>query len=380
MPYLFGGDEVSLPTALRAFVPAQVVREFAARPEAEQESEKLSHFEYYRLCLFAHYLTVATPVPTDVDNQIRLKLWPRGLALESALAMARLILESRTWDFSAVTTRTAWGAKGTPSEREMLCGHHGEWFTVAVGAYAALGHYRSSEAAQVRKGLFEALLAEIDRHSEVFGSLWRAEDGLGCLRAAAAIAHNFGDFDRVVDMWELAVDDPLRLDYYKLSTTPLDSRGKLRYLGRLWTAGELYKSVIDGSSMALENHRHFALRKPRSLRRHYELLLPMGPFFDDWGTRCARLLSGGAIGDAGALDEVLEALVQGWLRLPKTVGYGRALRGMAAQGGELQRRIESHPDLNGHFHRQVIALPRDRFERRWNEQALTLLDEIPSRA
>src|SRR4051812_38057830 len=35
----------------------------------------LSRSEYFRLCLSAHYATVATFVPTDLDQTIRLKLW-----------------------------------------------------------------------------------------------------------------------------------------------------------------------------------------------------------------------------------------------------------------------------------------------------------------
>src|SRR6185436_12482194 len=82
--------------------------------------------------------------------------------------------------------------------------------------------------------------------------------------------------------------DPLRLEHHGLATTPFDSDRNLRQKGRLWVAGELYKSTIDGSSMALENHRHFALRKPKCLRKSPALLIPTGPFFDDWGRRVAE--------------------------------------------------------------------------------------------
>jgi len=54
---------------LGAFPPAKVLRN-------SDLSVPLTHFEYYRLCLSSHYLSCGTPVPTDVDNQIRLKLWP----------------------------------------------------------------------------------------------------------------------------------------------------------------------------------------------------------------------------------------------------------------------------------------------------------------
>ena len=68
MPYLFEGAVVGFPPAdtLRAYEPGQ----------------PLTHFEYFRLCLSSHYLSCATPVPTDVDNQIRLKLWPKALPVD----------------------------------------------------------------------------------------------------------------------------------------------------------------------------------------------------------------------------------------------------------------------------------------------------------
>src|SRR5688500_16620868 len=87
MPYLFAQEDAAV-----AFPPAAVLRDFASRVD-----EPLSHFEYFRLCLSSHYLTCATPVPTDVDNQIRRKLWPAELPLETALEMAELVLASRSW-------------------------------------------------------------------------------------------------------------------------------------------------------------------------------------------------------------------------------------------------------------------------------------------
>ena len=107
--------------------------------------------------------------------------------------------------------------------------------------------------------------------------------GGAALQASAAIAHNFGDLDRVMDMWNLAPFDPLKLRFYKLGVKPFDADGKLRHQGRLWVAGELYKSPIMGSSMAAENHRHFALRKPKCLRRS-ELGVPSA----SWRSRAAR--------------------------------------------------------------------------------------------
>ena len=369
MPYLFEAAVEGTP--LGRFSPAQVLRSYEG-----QASEALSHFEYFRLCVCSHYLTCGTPVPTDVDNQIRHKLWPAELPLETALTMADLVLESRSWDFTVVTARFVRGAAQTPWQSEALSGHLGEWFTLSSAAYCALGQYRDPRAQAKRQQLFEAIGDEVRRHSEIFGTLWRAKEGLACLKASAGIAHNFGDLDRVMDMWDLAVGDPLRLEFYKLATVPFDSNRKLRHLGRLWVAGELYKATIEGSSMALENHRHFALRKPKCLRQSPELLIPTGPFFDDWGRRVARHWVAQGGGPSENTIEVALALKQGWERLPRTVGYGRALRGM----------LEVHPALDvdslkkAHATRAVLETPQERFEKKWAEEALKHMEDIPSRA
>ena len=354
VPYLLAPEADRYP--ISRFPGTAFMKAYAEAPE-----KPLSHFEYFRLCLSAHYLTCATPVPTDVDNQIRVKLWPRELPLETALQMSDLILESRHWDFSQVSPRVLHG----------LCGHHGEWFTVATGAYCALGQYADPRAIDKRKELLDQIAQETLRHSDAFGALWRANQGLDALKVSAHIAHNFGDMDRVMDIWELHAGDPLRLHFYKLGSVPFDANRNLRYQGRLWVAGELYKSPIQGSSMAMENHRHFALRKPRCLRRSPRLWIHTGPFFDDWGRSVAETLQAGGSGDPGAADvgEVLEALQHGWQRLPGTLGYGRALRGM-------RERIPSL-DIGRH---KTFEVDQQRFEKLWSDEAVRLMDDIPSRA
>jgi hypothetical protein len=363
MPYLFDGADA----ALASLPPARVVLDIVP-------GRALSHAEYFALCLSAHYLTCATLVPTDVDNAIRLKLWPEGLPLATALEMGALVVASHDWDFTPLGARVCMGAPGSAWADAPLHGHFGEWFTVACAAYAALGRYRAAEAKTLREQLFAAIVAECERHAQIFGSLWRAKDGLGALRATATIAHNFGDLDRVMEMWALPVADPLRVRCGGLTTRPFDAEGALRLEGRLWTAGELYKATIDGSSMALENHRHFALRKPRVLRSTPALRVPLGPFFDAWGEEVARRVEG------EALDEVITALVEGSERLPKTVGYGRALAGIVAARPEARTapalaKLAKAPRVKALFKES-----RADFEARWAGRALALLDEIPSRA
>ena len=353
MPYLFDEKTGGLP--LGQFPPAQTLRAYQAEPP-----KSLSHLEYFCLCLSAHYLTCGTPVPTDVDNQIRQKLWPKALPLDVARSMAELVLVSRHWDFSLVTTRHI----------QRLSGHLGEWFTVATGAYCALRKYKEPAAKELAETIFQQILDELTQHSETFGALWLARDGLGCLKAASCIAHNLGDLDRVMDMWELAADDPLRVSSYKLSSLPHDSAGKLRHHGRLFMAGELYKAPLDGaSSLALENHRHYALRKPRCLRQSPAFLLPTGPFYDSWGAQVAEGLS------KEDRAEVLETLMRAWERQPGSLGYGRGLRGMLERHADLKI-----TDLTRVSERsECLALAKGEFEKKWAEAALKQIATLYAR-
>ena len=370
MPYLFNPSSFE-ELELGKLPAATVIRDYDLQPQKE-----LSHFEYFRLCMCAHLLSCATPTPTDVDNQIRKKLWPKELPLEVALQMSDWVLEAQLWDFTLVSERYSLGVKGSDWENVVLGGHQGEWFTLAGAAYCALLQYVDQKARLKSAQIFQAISEEVRKHSEVFGSLWRSNQGTECLKACANIAHNFGDLDRVMDMWELPGDDPLRVEFYKLTVQPFNTEGKLRYMGRLWVAGELYKAEIERSSIAFENHRHFALRKPKCLKQYRKLLIPNGPFFDNWGTQVAQIL--GVDGGSGseALHEVLDALIHGWARLPKTVGYGRALSGIFKVYPEL--RSERAQELKAH--RNLIEMEQARFEKKWNDRALILMDDIPSRA
>ncbi len=366
-PWLF--EKAWSTQELSALPPIAILKDYAESVSNSGQGRPLNHLEYFQLCLSAHYLTCATPVPTDVDNQIRKKLWPAELPVEVAIEMASWVLGAIRWNYQPVSARFSFGAAGTPWETQALDGHLGEWFTVACGAYCALKQWDSSAAKQKRVELLDAIRDETHRHSEVFGSVWRSGDGMGCLLASVSIAHNFGDLDRVMDQWELSVDDPLRLEFYKLGSQPLQTDGKLRHQGRLWSAGELYKASVGGSSMTAENHRHFALRKPRIIRTRPDFLIPMGPFLDDWGANLGRNVS---LSDQ---TEVVEALTQGWQRLPGTSGYGRALLGLHSVHPETPL-----PEFKkGNPYRKLLQTSKEDFQVTWATGALEQLDEIPSR-
>jgi hypothetical protein len=269
---------------------------------------ELTHFDYFSLCLSSHYSTVATFVPTDVDNQIRKHLWQAPVDVTER--MADLVLASHSWDFRPLTARYQ------EFRGDYVCGHQGEWFSVAVGAYAA----HKDRKPGLAKLLAERIFEEVSFEAKLFAALRKARDGIGLLQASTAIAHNLGDLDRVIDQWDLPADDYLRVQVYKLGH---ERAGRFPLQEVLFEAGNLNKAF-----MASENHRHYPLRRPRGLRRSRSFLLPLGPFFDEWGA---------VVGASRELEErdkieIAEALLEGFVKLssPKVplYGYARALRGM----------------------------------------------------
>jgi hypothetical protein len=261
---------------------------------------------------------------------------------------AELVLESLAWDYSGVTGRLVRLTDGS-----LLSTHEGTWFSVAVGAYAACRNV----IAALAKRVLEAMIKEARREFDVFAALADSGDGIAILKASALIAHNFGDLDRVADQWELAPDDPLRLSVYDAAKP-----GSSLFEGLLGWAGKLNKLFLSA-----DNHRHYPLRAARALRKSAELLIPVGPFFDDWGKTVARhpALSREDVG------EVARALTRGWQRLHCPAGYARALAGILevfpggrqALGrllpGADRRMLESGPL------KAAIDVPQARFEAQW---------------
>lgn len=338
------------------------------RETGNNPSRTLTHAEYYALCLSAHHATVGTFVPTDVDNQIRFKLWNPGLPTETLTDMAKIVLQSGEWDPSAVTTRIVL----SPKTGEPLSGHKGEWFSTAAAAYCSLRKRAPETAAEVAG----AIVREVQREAQILLDLKAAKNGLEALKASTLIAHNLGDLDRVLEMWNLSDQDALKQAVFKLGHD-----GPERFGGVMRVAG-----ILNKSGMADENHRHFALRGPKCLRKSHDFLLPIGPFFDHWGNRISRHpgLSPKEIG------EITEALVVGWEKLqspsPLTgktpVGYARALSGIleGVAGGfkALSRHIPAKTErlLKSGPLRIQIQTPQARFEEQWGQNGLKLLNSL----
>jgi hypothetical protein len=342
----------------------------------DEQLQALSHFEYFRVCVSAHFGTVSSFVPTDVDNQIRFRLWPPQLPIETLRQMARLVLDAVHWDLTVVSDRYVRG----PATQRVLSGMSGEWFSVAAAAYCAI----RKKDPELAKELEQAIRCELIREAEIFSEFARARDGVGLLKAATTIAHNLGDLDRVMDQWNLEADDLLRVDCYKAGhddqALPKDQvlRDARRWLVQ---AGHLNKEQLAVTSMADENHRHFALRAAKCLRRSRDLLLPVAPFYDEWGARVGRhpALS------PEDVAEVVLCLMEGFEKLKpvgRTQTYPRALAGIESTfSGGLNRLCQYLPakaakTLRSGQLRTYCSVPRKRFEEQLAAHALSKLKSL----
>ena len=298
-----------------------------------------------RLRLAAHYATVATFVPTDVDAHIRHHMWTSVATHETFTRAKACIDEAGARDASIVSARVT----------EELSGHDGEWFSVRAGALGrALVLGFGAEAAV----LAAEIDAELDREQRVFAAAIAAgAPAKTVLALATTIAHNLGDLSRVVDAWPKAA----RASELHARFSRLGHADGARCCRECFVAGALTKEL-----MALENHRFLALRKPRALRRSRALLLPIGPWFDAWGeTVCRSEL----LQDTDRA-EVVEALVELHLRSPAQEGCLRALAaihretrgGLGWYSAALPARLRK--EVGRGRIRDAIDVPRERFETR----------------
>lgn len=304
-------------------VAARTVRD-AARVETVWKTEP-ANLDYLRLLLSAHYLTVGTFCPTDVDARIRHHVW---LEIEEAERLERaldVVDEIAALDPRLVSARVVTHEDGTYS------GHDGEWFSVRAGALGrALALPGGGESARLAERIEAVIEAELAREAAMFEGRVRAGDVVGALSACTILAHNVGDLSRVVDAWpKKPENETVRQRYVRLGHEP----DRTRFNGTFYVAGMLNKSV-----MAIENHRFLALRAPRALRRSRSLLLPIGPFFYDWGQTVARAL------DEEERAEVVAALLETHLSRVEQAGVLRALAGIAeASVGPWDRLVSQLP-------------------------------------
>jgi hypothetical protein len=316
---------------------------------AQEASGPFDHLRYYEFCLVAHFTSVGGFVPTDVDNQIRKKIWQTSPNLDMSLEMAKLAMEMGGWDILPVCGKFV----RSTTQESYISGLEGEWLGVAAAAYGAL-RKRAPERAQDFLLAIERVLKKEER---IFSELLGAQKNLDVLRAATLIAHNLGDLDRVMDLWDLPKEDPLKKRFYKLGHEANPEFGE----------AFLFAGALNKKHLAAENHRNFPLREPRALRQKKEYLLPVSPFLDDWGALLARDRDL----EGRDLSEIITALIKGLERVPGSIAYGRALAGMASAFPNGFREfakflpVKLAKELEAGPVRSLASISRERFENEW---------------
>ncbi len=307
-PFLFAGEiETSLPK-----------REYLAKLQFYKKNLKalknIDLAEYFHICLCAHWTTAGTFVPTDVDNQIRESLWKHGTIQKYIDRMARLTIDSWTWDYSPVTNRKSYNRLND----EVMSTHEGTWLSVAIGAYCALVKNKKKELSEEMAAV---ILAEIKKEEQILLQLRDDRDHINFLRAAPLMAHNFGDLNRVMDQWQMDENDPFHKRIYKLGHRLNENYDKIL----------AYTGSVNKEFSSKENHRHMSMRQPKCLRRSNDFLIPVGPFMDKWGQD---------LGKSSKLElhekaEIVGAFYEGYKRQDQAFGYIRAFKSLvdSLEGG-----------------------------------------------
>jgi hypothetical protein len=280
--------------------------------------------EYFAFCLACHHATVATYVPTDVDSKIRGLLWRQSPDVESRRRMFEVTLASLRWSIEGISKRATELAGVGP-----VSGHNGEQLSVLAGA---LGQFLKRGDGEYAALAAEAIDAELRREAAEFTYAMKHRGcELDALRLAATLTHNVGDLDQGISFWPtMATHDEARRRFHRLA-----HENTALYEGAFARAARIYKGV-----MSTEGHRNYPLRGIKALRRSPELLLPLGPFLDDWGAVVATH----PVLDWQDRADVLAALIHGCRTIANQRGYYRAIHGMvAALGGNVERVVRLMP-------------------------------------
>ncbi|MBL8862860.1 MAG: hypothetical protein JNK02_12750 [Planctomycetes bacterium] len=276
----------------------------AERPDPAQITD------YFALACAAHFASVATYVPTDVDAKIRRALWIDQRDPDELARMHAFALDLGSWDVSGVSARIVEVEGLGP-----VSGHDGERLSVLAGGLIGAWH---AGVAQARSEFEAAIDAELERQARAFLAL-EAQPGreLELLRLSAVLTHNQGDVVQSLGTREAGCVPPaVRARFCGLARERHE-----RYRGAFWRAARLYQALL-----AAEGHRHYPLREIRLLRGSPALLLPIGPCLDDWGATLARH----APWSAAERAEVAAGLLEGCRRVAGQQGYYRALAGFDA--------------------------------------------------
>lgn len=293
-----------------AFVPPlEAAALLASAPEIEKRwrANGGGGEDYFVLLLAAHFTTVATFCPTDVDQRIRQLAWAPLSGERLASAVSRVEEVSR-WPVPPVS------ARHVIIDGEVLAGHQGEWFSVMAGA---LGRALALSDAKTVERTTAWIEAELTREARLVTYARKKGTAQELLAVVTTVAHNLGDLSRVVDTWAPAHAASEQGRRYQRLGHPDGARFDEAFV----FAGDLNKR-----RMAKENHRFLPLREPKALRRERAFLLPFGPYFYDWG----MLLGTTKLLEDHERAEILLALVRLNERSPTEHGCLRAIAGIDA--------------------------------------------------
>lgn len=304
---LFDQVKNTAPWALSLEPPLASVELLKKAPELEKRWKLGEDAEgYFVALLAAHFTTVATFVPTDVDQRIRQLAWAELSGKRLASAVDR-VEEVARWDVRPVSARYI------EQDGEVLAGHQGEWLSVMAGA---LGRALALSDAPIVARATAFIDAELAREARFVTRARKDGDDRTLLSIVTTVAHNLGDLSRVVDTWRPAhAASELGVGYQRLG----HEGGSTRWGDAFLFAGNLNKLLT-----ANENHRFLPLRVPRALRRERAFLLPFGPYFHDWG----RVIGSTKLVDDAERAEILLALLRVHERRAEEHGCLRAIAGI----------------------------------------------------
>ncbi len=305
-PFLFANPMDSPPGALHE-LDFEAILHTVKRGYAWPEDREVYVLDYFALCLACHHATVATFIPTDVDSKIRGLLWRDAKDPATHRQMFELARRAMNWPLEQVSRRyTELAGRGPVS------GHNGEQLSVLLGALQAFLRNGDSEFADQATA---AVVAELEREAQEWQTAVDTRGAeLDALTIAMSLTHNAGDIDQGLSYWPKT----------EILAGPRAAFGRLAhentkpFWGAFASAAKVYKQLL-----ASEGHRHYPLRSIKRLRCCPELLLPLGPCFDEWGARVAK--SPALSPESKA--ETLGALIAGCRKVPGQRGYYRAIRG-----------------------------------------------------
>jgi len=326
----------------------------ARDPSTEQRED------YFALCIASHHATVATFIPTDVDAKIRGTLWQQREDPQALRRMFDLSVQWLNWDISGISTRATELSGVGP-----VSGHNGEMLGVLAGA---LGGFLKNGDAEYAEKAAETIDGELKREAHEYRHVMEMKGReIDLLRLSSSLTHNVGDLDQGVSFWSnKEIYQPYRERFHRLAHENTASFG-----GTFQTAAKVYKKI-----MSAEGHRHYPLRAVKALRASPDFLLPLGPFFDDWGATIARHATLSVDDKA----DVLAALISGCKKIPNQLGYYRAISGFFSaltnkQQEEMIKRMPAslrqeakEPEIRRH-----IALQKISFESGMRKRCLAAL-------